>query len=100
MGGAERDVFISYGHADADWVRTLAENLYQSGLEVFFDEWDVGPGDVVVHRLDAGIRQPQRHPRRLARLTVAALGARGVRRDARPHSGGTTAADPGAAAGR
>ena len=55
MGGTERDVFISYGHADADWVRTLAENLYQSGLELFFDEWDIAPGDVLAHKLDAGI---------------------------------------------
>ena len=55
MAATERDVFISYGHADADWVRTLAENLYQSGLELFFDEWDIAPGDVLVHKLDAGI---------------------------------------------
>src|SRR5512135_1485345 len=59
MGGessvTRRDVFVSYGHADADWVRTLAENLYQSGLEVFFDEWEIGPGDVLVHKLDAGV---------------------------------------------
>jgi hypothetical protein len=45
-----RDVFIFYGHADADWVRTLAENLHQSGLNVFFDEWDIASGDVLVHR--------------------------------------------------
>src|SRR4051794_35133549 len=50
-----RDVFISYGHADADWVRTLATNLHQLGLEVFFDEWDIAPGDVLVHKIDAGI---------------------------------------------
>src|SRR3954451_16298431 len=50
-----RDVFISYGHADTDWVRTLAGNLHQSGLEVFFDEWDIAPGDVLVHRIDAGL---------------------------------------------
>ena len=55
MGDDQRDVFISYGHPDAEWVRTLARNLYQSGLEVFFDEWDIAPGDVLVHRIDAGI---------------------------------------------
>jgi hypothetical protein len=49
------DVFISYAHADADWVRVLAENLHQQGLQVFFDEWEIGPGDVLVHRLDKGI---------------------------------------------
>ena len=36
----QRNVLISYGHADANWVRTLAENLHQSGLDVFFDEWE------------------------------------------------------------
>src|SRR5262249_32434683 len=49
------DVFLSYAHADSEWVRRLAENLHQSGLNVFFDEWEIGPGDVLVHRIDAGI---------------------------------------------
>jgi tetratricopeptide (TPR) repeat protein len=53
---AIRDVFISYAHADQAWVEVLAENLHQSGLEVFFDEWEIGPGDVLVHRLDEGLR--------------------------------------------
>ena len=51
------DVFISYGHADADWVRTLAENLHHAGLEISYDEWRIERGDVLVHRLDEGILQ-------------------------------------------
>ncbi len=50
------DVFVSYGHGDQPWVRVLAENLERAGLHVFYDEWDILPGDVLVHRLDAGIR--------------------------------------------
>ncbi|WP_239376386.1 tetratricopeptide repeat protein [Frankia sp. Cj5] len=50
------DVFVSYGHADQPWVRVLAENLERAGLRVFYDEWEIGPGDVLAHRLDAGIR--------------------------------------------
>jgi len=50
------DVFISYAHADQAWVRVLAENLHQSGLNVFFDEWEIAPGDVLAHKLDEGIR--------------------------------------------
>ena len=47
--------FISYGHADRKWVRVLAENLERLGVRVFFDEWEIAPGDVLVHRLDEGI---------------------------------------------
>src|SRR6266851_4469201 len=50
-----RDVFISYAHADAAWVRTLAGNLHQAGLEVFYDEWRIEHGDLLVHKLDQGI---------------------------------------------
>jgi TIR domain-containing protein len=50
------DVFVSYGRQDGDWVRVLADNLYRTGFEVFFDEWEVGGGDVLVHRLETGIR--------------------------------------------
>ena len=50
------DVFISYARKDAgDWVKVLAENLHRLGFNVFFDEWEIGPGDVLVHELDRGI---------------------------------------------
>ena len=68
------------------------ENLHHSGLEVFFDEWDIGPGDVLVHRIDDGLlNQPQRHPRRLAGVADAPLCADGIRGadDARHRSAGS-----------
>ncbi|MBU2670974.1 tetratricopeptide repeat protein, partial [Actinoplanes bogorensis] len=49
------DVFVSYAHADADWVRILAGRLHQAGLQVFLDEWQITPGDVLVHSLDDAI---------------------------------------------
>ncbi len=49
------DVFISYAHADAAHVHRLAENLHNAGLEVFYDEWEIAPGDVLVHQLDRGL---------------------------------------------
>lgn len=51
------DVFVSYAHEDQPWVRVLAENLHQLGLEVFYDEWEVDYGDAVTRRLDEGLRR-------------------------------------------
>ena len=90
--GDRRDVFISYGHADADWVRTLAENLHQSGLDVFFDEWEIGPGDVLIHRIDAGLLasrngilvvSPVSLTRPYVQAEYAALMARAIKRGQR-----------------
>ena len=50
-----KDVFISYAHADGAWVEVLAGNLHRAGLEVWFDEWEITAGDVLVHKLDQGI---------------------------------------------
>jgi hypothetical protein len=50
------DVFVSYGHEDAEWVRVLAGNLHRSGFEVFLDEWELVGGDRVTGRLEDGIR--------------------------------------------
>ncbi|WP_239341651.1 TIR domain-containing protein, partial [Frankia sp. CiP3] len=71
------DVFVSYGHTDQIWVRALAENLERAGLHVFYDEWEILAGDVLVHRLDAGIRDSTSgilvvSPQSLSRPWVAA----------------------------
>ena len=50
------DVFVSYGHGDAGWVRVLAGNLHRAGFEVFLDEWELAGGDRVTGRLEEGIR--------------------------------------------
>src|SRR4051794_1318162 len=46
MSGSQRfDVFVSYGHEDADWVEVLAGNLVRSHLTVSLDRWELVPGD-------------------------------------------------------
>ena len=51
---ARFDVFISYGSKDVDVVRALAEKLTDRGLRVWFDQWELRPGDSVVRaRADA-----------------------------------------------
>ncbi len=56
MGHDRWDVFISYGHEDADWVGTLADNLHRDGFDVFFDQWKIIGGDRVTGRLEVGLR--------------------------------------------
>jgi TIR domain/GUN4-like len=82
------DVFISYGHEDADWVRALAQRLAEAGIRVFFDEWDLDLAMVAVHELDDAIRRSTNaiqvlSPRSVARPWVreeyAALLNRSVR---------------------
>jgi TIR domain-containing protein len=49
---AERfDAVVSYGHGDADWVHTLAENLERLDLHVFLDAWELVPGDLLAVKL-------------------------------------------------
>jgi hypothetical protein len=49
------DVFVSYGHGDAEWVHALAGNLHRRGLEVFLDVWEIAAGDRLTVRLEQAI---------------------------------------------
>ncbi|WP_407565983.1 TIR domain-containing protein [Streptomyces sp. 184] len=51
------DVFISYAAEDRAWAGELAAGLRRNGVQVFFDECSLLPGDVVVHQLEAAIRR-------------------------------------------
>ena len=53
----EFDVFLSHNHADKPKVRKLAERLKRAGLRVWFDEWNVGPGDIIALKVDEGLEQ-------------------------------------------
>ncbi|MBN1342580.1 MAG: TIR domain-containing protein [Phycisphaerae bacterium] len=51
------DVFLSHNAKDKPRVRRLAERLKQAGLRVWFDEWNVGPGDIIALKVDEGLDQ-------------------------------------------
>ena len=38
-------------------MRRLAERLKQAGLRVWFDEWNVGLGDIIALKVDEGLEQ-------------------------------------------
>jgi TIR domain len=50
------DVFISYSHADLDWVVEFAGHLESKGHRVARDEVVMKPGDIIVHAVEEAIR--------------------------------------------
>lgn len=52
----ERKVFISYSMQDAEWARSFAQALKQRGVPVWFDEFDVKPGESMRDGLESGLR--------------------------------------------
>lgn len=55
-GGGSYDVFVTYGGADAAWVRSFAGRLAAQGVRVAYDELLARPGGVRVHTLERAIR--------------------------------------------
>jgi hypothetical protein len=53
---AERSVFISHSARDADWARSFARALKDRGVSVWFDEFEIRPGESFPDALEAGLR--------------------------------------------
>ncbi len=51
------DVFISHSSKDKVAVRNLAERLKSDGLKVWFDEWEIKPGDLIPLKINKGLEQ-------------------------------------------
>jgi hypothetical protein len=50
-------VFVSYSHErDAAWARSFAQALKGKGVNVWFDEFDVQPGESLRDALESGLR--------------------------------------------
>lgn len=51
------DVFISHSEKDKPAARELAERLRRDGLRVWFDEWEIKPGDAILRKIQDGLEQ-------------------------------------------
>jgi hypothetical protein len=51
------DVFLSYRHPDRDAVEQIAKKLGEMGLQVWWDEWEVAPGDKFQEKLWDGLKR-------------------------------------------
>src|ERR1700689_972333 len=51
------DVFLSHSAKDKTVVRELAERLRNDGLQVWFDEWVLRPGDSIPAKIEEGLER-------------------------------------------
>jgi len=49
------DVFLSHSAKDKVVVRAVAERLRKDGLRVWFDEWEIKPGDSIPAKIEVGL---------------------------------------------
>src|SRR5712692_1160770 len=52
--------FLSYSWDSEEhraWVRRLASDLVENGVEVLLDQWDVAPGDDLTAYMESSIRE-------------------------------------------
>jgi hypothetical protein len=53
--GFQHDVFLSHSSKDKAVVRAVAERLRADGLRVWFDEWEIKPGDSIPAKIEEGL---------------------------------------------
>jgi hypothetical protein len=53
---AMEKVFISHTAGDTEWARSFAKALKERGISVWFDEFDVQPGEPLREAMEAGMR--------------------------------------------
>lgn len=49
-------IFISHSNADKSWAREFAKRLSSTGADVWFDEFNIKPGDSIRESVEKGLR--------------------------------------------
>jgi TIR domain len=52
-----RTAFLCHSSLDKPLARRLAEDLRKAGVDVWFDEWEIAPGESLRRKIDAGIER-------------------------------------------
>jgi len=47
----KKKAFLSYSHEDKDFAETIANKLIESGIDVWWDEWDISAGDSIIQKI-------------------------------------------------
>ena len=51
------DVFLSHSSKDKTIVRDIAERLKKDGVKVWFDDWELKPGDSIPSKIEEGLER-------------------------------------------
>lgn len=51
------DVFLSHSSRDKGTVRKIAQRLRADGIRVWFDEWEIRPGDSIPAKVEYGLER-------------------------------------------
>ena len=51
------DVFLSHSSRDKPVVRELAERLRADGLRVWLDDWEILPGNMILHKIENALQE-------------------------------------------
>lgn len=71
--------FVCHSHADKELARRVAEALQANGIDVWFDEWEIKPGDSLVQKIfEEGLKNCQLF---LVLLSPASIGSNWVRHE-------------------
>ena len=54
-GAAHPKVYLAHASEDKSRVRPIAEYLMANGIEVWFDEWEIEPGDSLRQKMEEGL---------------------------------------------
>lgn len=50
-------IFISYARSDKDWAEKFAETMLKSGVNVWFDQFNVKAGEPLSEAIEKGLRE-------------------------------------------
>ncbi|MGH9854734.1 MAG: toll/interleukin-1 receptor domain-containing protein, partial [Blastocatellia bacterium] len=56
----EYDLFLSHASEDKVWCEMLAERLRNASIRVWFDGWELQPGDHLLARLNEGLKRSRK----------------------------------------
>jgi hypothetical protein len=60
MGVVSLKLFISHVRSGSAWAEWIASTLQQAGHQVFYDNWDLKPGDNIIQYMDSALNATEK----------------------------------------